>query len=208
MRLRATVKIRNDRMLSARSERSMSQGDLAKAAGVSLSYVLDFEKLKFDRRKPKPTRQAAEKIALKLEIPVDEIYPEELENQAIEAERTAVVEVNPMALLAATESFKTRMIAMAPNEATTGLPTLDELIERWRREVGPFMLNSPDSMVCAKYRSPLKGFEVLKLRAAGLTLDEIGAQVGLSGARVSHYEHRAITELQKVARRDGEGISG
>lgn len=72
LRLRASVRVRNDTMIVARNKHGWSQSDLAKAAGVSLHAVGFLEKLDYSRG---DVEKEALKVAVALVINPDAVLP-------------------------------------------------------------------------------------------------------------------------------------
>ena len=75
MRIRATVTLRNDKMLSARENKGFSQIELADMVGLGVHIIGQLERLQF----PKTYRyEDALLIAAELEIPVESVLPKEM----------------------------------------------------------------------------------------------------------------------------------
>jgi RNA polymerase sigma factor (sigma-70 family) len=75
MKLRATIQIRNEHMISARQEKGLTQLELASLSGVSCNLISCLERLQY------PTKYRAEDILLiadVLGILPDEVMPEQL----------------------------------------------------------------------------------------------------------------------------------
>lgn len=90
MRLRASLKIRNDHLIKAREDRGWSQGALAKAADVRLPAVAKLEALDYTRP---GVEDEALKIACALGIPSDLVLPLEHKQIRFETTHTRVSEI-------------------------------------------------------------------------------------------------------------------
>jgi hypothetical protein len=88
MRLRATLRVRNDVMIAAREARDMSQGDLAKAARVPPWIVQKLEALQYRGSK---TEEYAMRLASFLLVPLEQIYPGDVRFQDRDLPSTQVV---------------------------------------------------------------------------------------------------------------------
>lgn len=72
MRIRAILLLRNDRMISARSKLGWSQRDLAEVSAIPITAIQNLEAFRFSGRN---VPRYAEKLALTLDIPIEEILP-------------------------------------------------------------------------------------------------------------------------------------
>lgn len=97
MKLRATLKIRNDHMISARSEHGWSQGRLAKAAGVPVAWVYRLEKLDFSGN-PDLLETHAYAVAATLGIPVEQVLPDGFAGKRLETTMVSISEVDALSL--------------------------------------------------------------------------------------------------------------
>jgi RNA polymerase sigma factor (sigma-70 family) len=79
MRLRATLKIRNDRMVSARERLGLSQTKLAEAAAASLHCVIELESLDYSRKKG--LFEISLQIATVLGVPLEHVLPDGVEGK-------------------------------------------------------------------------------------------------------------------------------
>ena len=100
MRIRATLRIRNDKMISARQAFDLSQKDLDLIAQVPRGTTAFFEKLNYRYRTSLASiLDHAEKIAAALGVPVVNVYPPELQDQEIDSEFVRVGDISEQALL-------------------------------------------------------------------------------------------------------------
>lgn len=83
MRLRATVRIRNNALLLAREKKGLCQRALAELAGVPMTTVARLEKLDYSGRYD---MAYAEKISVVLGISIDEVFPTELEGMRLQSD--------------------------------------------------------------------------------------------------------------------------
>lgn len=113
MKLRATTKIRNEKIISFREARGWNQAKLAKACGISLRDLFKFEKLDFNMRN---AEEKAIKIAVITEISVDDILPEDLVGKTINTDLKVTKDVEVQALLSAKSTNQNRLIEASPDE--------------------------------------------------------------------------------------------
>lgn len=179
MKLRATTKVRNDAMISARERLGMNQGALAKASGVPNSAVYDLEKLVYRRTN---IEEEAMKIAIFLKIQVDDIYSPELKGTGVQTEFKQVKEVDPENLIS------------AANKLQIEGPDID--LER--KEMKEAVYSALDDLTfkereIIKHRYKLDGYKFL-------TLDECGKLFKVRRERVSQLEAKAMRKLQHPVR--------
>ena len=99
MRLRATIKIRNEHMLAARQRLGMSQKVLAAAAAVPINWVWAFEKLDYSKGQTNDLAVSyAAALADCLGLETSQVLPEELAGEKIETTRVAIADL-PHSLL-------------------------------------------------------------------------------------------------------------
>jgi len=184
MRIRATTKLRNDHLISAREQRGWSQKELALAARVSIDLVQDFECLRYNGRKDANLLEDhAEKIAICLGISVEDVAPVTLLGSEIPATHREVREVDTEHLLAAVERRDDHLYLPAPDEELQNEET---------------MMVIDKALKTLSYREG----EIIKLRygiGGGFTYtcEEIGRMLKITRERVRQVEAKAIQKLQK-----------
>jgi RNA polymerase sigma factor (sigma-70 family) len=117
VRLRATVRLRNEEMLAARARLGLTQKALADAANVPITVVCALEALQFDACRPTNLARYVRRVAGILEISPECVMPPELVGARIESERTAVQEVPAGLLLDAAQELRGRLLAQSPSTA-------------------------------------------------------------------------------------------
>lgn len=225
MRLRASVKIRNDHMVAAREAMGLSQGGLASLAGVAMRHVQSFEALRYDTYRVSTLKAAASRIAVTLGLSEEDVFPSEMEGKRLESDRTAWTKVEARCLVDAVNTFEARMIAQDPSEVDEEprLPDLAELIEACmaeheRREDQAKSRyerrgQSPDGggflrELEARGRGLRRAFEALAMQAHGLTLDEIGRAMKVSRERARQLADKGALDLKRYVARSGNRLLG
>lgn len=194
MRLRATVTVRNEAMISARKALGLTQISLAEVAGAPLETVRALENMTYDLlplsvHAPHPlgdaadtTHQRVERIALALEIDAEDVLPASLEGTGINLTRTVVADVEGARVLEMATGMRTDLLAAAPDcdqdlaaEVRELLATCPSLTARERVVLG------------ARY-----GLGEAKAE----TLDFVGRQLHVSRERVRGIEVAALRKLR------------
>lgn len=176
MRLRATLRVRNEVMLAARGRRGWSQASLARAAGVTLDAVWRLEALDYRRRHVDVEACA---VATALVLPVDAVLPEGLAGQRTWEDAHAVVEMDPSRLLAV---HGTRWLLEDPSVTAERR----EMVERCLATMGD------------------RERRVVRLRYMDeLTLEATGQEVGVTRERVRQIEARGIRQVQRAINEGG-----
>ena len=99
MRIRATTKLQNDKMVAARERLGLNQTQAANAAGISLQAWIHLEKLRYSRYTPATIEQHATTIAMFLGITAEEIAPRELWGSEVPSTHTLVRTIDTKHLL-------------------------------------------------------------------------------------------------------------
>jgi RNA polymerase sigma factor (sigma-70 family) len=174
--VRATITLRNEKMIRRRKELGLSQKDASFVAGVGISYLQAFEK--FDYSIPKPIEKA-EKIAAALDLEVSDVLPESLAGKTLESKKVAIKEIPPEKLL-------------APADKPGMLPPAEKAFqEDFKEAVGRLL-----------HKLSFREREVLKL-TYGLggndvkTLGYIAHLFLITKERVRQIQKKAIAKLQK-----------
>lgn len=117
MRLRATVQLRNDHMLSARAKKGLTQANVASMAGVSQGLISCLERLIF----PMSYRyEEALLIADVLEIEPELVMPERMVGWKGQTKFMTVAEVPIEKLLAYKNTVESHYLLNSPDEAIEG----------------------------------------------------------------------------------------
>jgi RNA polymerase sigma factor (sigma-70 family) len=180
MRLRATLKLRNDKMLNARESLGMNQTELAHAAGVTLFTVAAFEALNFAI---KDAEDKAVQVAVVLGLPVDDVLPEGLAGLKLPSIHRRSFEANASCLLATRE----RLTLPSPDQQAGGIEFRDAIAK---------VLHS------LTYRER----EVIKLRfglggdKTTFSREECGKIFRVTAARIKQVEENAIRKMQHPRR--------
>ena len=116
MKIRATLRIRNDEMIAAREKLGLSQIAVSKAANVPIDFVFNCERLNYAAAQKPRKEEYLERLSAFLGIPGDVIMPEELASESIQSTFTAKVDVDNKALLEGIQSFQSRNLLPSPDE--------------------------------------------------------------------------------------------
>lgn len=189
MRLRATVRVRNDAMVAARQAARWSQADLAREAGTSVNVVQRLEALDYSQP---GTVAATADVAMALGLAQADVLPPDLVGERVPTTMVCISEVPTDRLLAARSE---RLALPAPDEALIAEETRAAL----------------RAAVDALAREPERGIERRGTRARmarilrrryGLdgrppaTMDEIARCENISGTNVANLEARAMHALR------------
>lgn len=188
MRLRATARIRNDYMISARKKQGLSQKDLAKKAGVQLQDVFAFEKLDYSRTKdPDLLEDKAIKIAIALSIPVEQVLPLEMAGKKLQTDLQSIKEVPLGNLL---EDPKTLLLP-APESTELAPETLIQLSKAMEK------LTFRERIIILAHFGLSTGKDRVFRFESGFrySLEEIGKKTHLSVERVRQIERKALNKL-------------
>lgn len=190
MEVRATLRLRNNKMIVARQAKGLSQKRLAEKAGVGVGNVQLLERFRY----PKSYNEdVVERLAIVLELELEDISPKELAGKNIPADFVQIGEVPNAAILESAERYQSRYILPDPsNEAE-----VDEMIETIKQNMG-----------ILSYRQR----EILKLRydlngeGTEYTLNEVGRIFKVSAETVRQVEVGAIRLLREKMKgaTDGE----
>jgi DNA-directed RNA polymerase sigma subunit (sigma70/sigma32) len=98
VRIRATLKLQNDKMLVKRKTLGLSQIALAQLASVKTALVSQLENLNFSSKDEVSFDQQVERVAFVLELDVTDIVPPELARQKLPNNFVSVKECAPACL--------------------------------------------------------------------------------------------------------------
>lgn len=180
MQIRATLRVRNAKMLEARESVGLTQKNVAEACGVPLWCVGDMESMNFANQR---VRESVAAVAGFLDIPASDIMPEELAgvDSCMDAVRTCDIEPSRLVAIAHTKRI----------ELANDIDPTDELSRKT-------VVN--DLMRCLTERER----SIVKCRFyGGLTLAETGKIHGVTQERIRNLESRAIRKLQHAAETRG-----
>lgn len=188
MKIRATLKIRNEAMLSARKRMGLSQSGLAVASGVNMHTVMRLESLDYRHGREQCwvdlLEKKATKIALVLEIPVESVLPQECIGQNIPSTHVAVGDVSIGNLLATKERFilpSPADVVMEREETSRSLPYLNGALDQL----------DPIDQEIIRGRWSVDGSQQK-------TLMEVGKSVGLTKQGVRNREQSALLALKNI----------
>lgn len=191
MRLKASLKIRNDTMVSARKKRHLSQRALAELAGVPAHSIMRLESLDFSSSQ---VIERAMKVAIVLRIPVDEIVPEDMVGMKIVTDRQEVKEI------------PTDLLIQTTKEQRLMLPCFEKVVDM-QEEVAVALHATHIDNVEADRKNPHAKFsrdiDILK-RYYGLdgktpeTMDEIAKKIHLHRAQIAMIIHRTEQKVGKT----------
>ena len=179
MKIRATLKLRNDAMIAARETRGWSQKKLSEESGVDFLRVIAIEKLDFTH--PNVVNDA-EIIATTIGVDKDEILSEGSVGKMIENQHIRVVEPE--------------MVHLLINSPSRILPAPDE--DASMSEMKEVVTKSLDQL---SYRER----EILKLRfglgeneGMTYTLEECARIFRVTRERIRGVESAALRKLHKI----------
>lgn len=116
MRLRATLRIRNDEMIAARERLGLNQKEAAEQAGVPMYFLYSCEKLDYIAAKYN-CQENVLRIASFLGLDPEVIMPEELQGVSIQSCFTATANVeNKVLREGIQQQFRARNLLPAPDE--------------------------------------------------------------------------------------------
>jgi RNA polymerase sigma factor (sigma-70 family) len=187
LRIRATLMLRNDAMIEARSKLGLTQFQAADFADVPSSVFIQLEKLSYTG-KVENLQKYAERIATAFEIAIDAVLPPGLKGKTIESKIVRQVTCSVHQL----ENMAQNDVKMIPSPTYIDNPVDTDAINS----------EMLDKLSQALRRLSYREREVLKLRF-GLgenkgdiaTCAEIGTIFGVTAARIHSIEGEAIRKL-------------
>lgn len=185
MRIRASLTLKNDKMLAARDKASLTQAALAQLVGGETAFVgalesLDYSWLTMRGGAPhkKRLRMVAD-IAQILRLAVEDVAPEELIGSKIASRADKTLECDAESLIGL--SADARRLAVGPDQDAL---EVDDARERL------------DALLPRLAERPRR---ILLARMQGQTLAQIAAREGVCPARINKIEDGAVAKLQKWA---------
>jgi len=128
MEIRATLRLRNNKLIEARKDRGLSQIELADLIAAPIRHIAALEGLQFQDF----LEATAHKICAELELPIDDVFPHELKGTSISStsHRVANIEDNRLLLSA---RYKERMQLPSPDEAILATDDAEQLRQAMKR---------------------------------------------------------------------------
>lgn len=171
MRIRATMKLRNDIVIRAREEVGMNQRDFASFAGVPMYVVCRVETLDFSK---KIKEEHILKLATAIGVSPDLIVPPGVDMK-LPNEISVVRDLPPERLLSIPDRGK--YVLEAPDEQASNqeeLKALDETIDKF-----------------LSYREGV----IVRSAMSGMTLKETGKRIKVCSEHVRHIYAKAMRKL-------------
>jgi RNA polymerase sigma factor (sigma-70 family) len=184
MRIRATLRLRNDHMIAARKALGLTQIQTAKICDVSLPVYAQIEAMVY---KHPDAAQIADRIAGALNLEPREVAPPELLGTSVPTTFVRIAEMAPENLLA----MEDRIVSSLPGplENVEAAETADRI---------------RDVLDTLTYREQ----EIVKLRYGlgddrqAYTLEEVGRIFKVTRDRVRQVEMKALRKMSDGMRRD------
>ncbi len=180
MRIRATLRIRNDVLIQARKDLKLSQIKLGKAADVPIHYVQALEALRYNGGS---ILKYAERIAAFLDIPIQQILPKELAGKVFQVNHVSITDVPVDRVL----GWANSRLALPAPEDSASKAELKRQIHKVLDGLAPRV-----RFVLVK-RLGLDG-------KGTMTLKEIGKTLGVTRDRVRQIQLKGTQQLQHPMR--------
>lgn len=183
MRLRATIRIRNDEMIEARKRMKMSQVEMAAFANVPLSLVCRLERLNY----PKLFKEEVLMLASDLDLKPEKIFPIEMVGWGENTVFSFTKEVSTDKLL----EYKDR------STEHYLLPSPDETVQKNELQDKAFLL--VDKLDSERERVVIKMLYGLGEYKKYHTILEVSKILGVTRETVQNHKTNAIAHLQIMA---------
>lgn len=179
--LRATTKLRNELLVSARERLELNQKKAAELSKVPFEFYCRLEKLDFPK---KYNFDYVFRISTSFSISPDDIWPEELIGVTIPNEFISVGKIKIPLLLDYINRQRERLLLPSPADSTEKSDAFNDIAK---------------NLHCLTFREQ----EVIKLRYGfddGIThtLEECGRIYGAGKERIRQIESKAITKLRRA----------
>lgn len=182
MDLRATLRLRNDKMIAARERLGLSQKQVAELAGVHVCIIGSLESLRFADVFGN-SAQKASRVAGVLELEPEDVMPAELVGKSIQTEHVRRFSAPVASLLPEYNRFN----LPSPSDAAAE-GELSDSVDRVLRT----LTNREREILKVRFGFGLDG-ETMSLEAIAKTF-------GITRERVRQIEAKAIRKLQHPAR--------
>ena len=188
MKIRATLNLRNEKMIAAREKTGLTQAQAAELAGVNLSFYTELERLDYSKLNLKfkgsqrNITQRIESVAMALTLDAEDVAPEELRGTKIEVSHRRIAEMDNTALISLNEMKQIASPIDVENQKD---------IARYVSAVIKTLPFREQEIV--KQRFGIDGEKPLEFA-------EIGKKLNITRERVRQLECRAIRNLQHPAR--------
>lgn len=190
MKVRATLRLRNEALIAARERLGLSQKAAADRCGVNLTTyggaeAFDLRKVKDGRRKlsVETAMRKAEQIARGMGVDISDVVSAEFFDTPPRVQFSVVAEMTPKAILAAGGRFESRNALPA-----TALSDADEQ-RRYLERALQGRTERERMVVTLLYGLDGKGSR---------TLDEVGKTLRCSRERVRQLEARALRKIRDL----------
>jgi DNA-binding XRE family transcriptional regulator len=199
MEVRATIRLRNNKMLEKRKGLGLSQPELAEHCGVPKRAVMELEKFNY-RCYPGLLIEYAVMIAKTLEVDLDDILPENALGEALPEKMQSVATIENEKFIEGLRSD--RFLIDSPESIAIKKEIKEGTLAEIRRVVkGREELRGKYS----GYRGGAitdRDLDILKHRfgldgAPFMTLQDLGKKYGFTRERIWQIECRLVRELQK-----------
>jgi DNA-directed RNA polymerase sigma subunit (sigma70/sigma32) len=176
--IRATLTLRNEKMVAARERMGLNQKQAAELAEVGIEKLRSLEKLNYDIGRD--SRQIADRIALALDIAPEDVMPDELRGRQFQS---VFVRTSDM-----------------------DLKQLPQPVEPKRLQFVGDVENLKERIQQLLYTLTYREREILKLRFGlneeqqSYTIEEVGRIFKVTRERVRQVEAKAIRKLQHPVR--------
>lgn len=187
MRLRASLRLRNDVMLAARARLGLTQAEAAWLACIPVQYYRALESLRYADYKLRTMRSAARSAADALGLALEDVMPEELEGVSLESDRSETVVVSPGNLLAMVEQHGARMLACAPKDSD------DLAFAEAAHEMADDVYGAGSPLTPREKR-------ILRGRMEGRTFAALATAESLAPERARQIESKALDKARKWAK--------
>ena len=190
VRVRATLRLRNDELMAARERVGLTQSEAAAACGVSTARYGQFERFAFAHALPASLRMWAERIAGAMDLDVDVVLPPGMVGTSVQSTYTHTFDMPPSRLIEGgtnVSQYSTRMAL--PSDTRAAAEEASGLGDALRESMGSL---TPQERSVLRLRRGLDDYP-------SYTLDDVGRIMKISRERVRQIEDKAVRKLQHPA---------